>query len=95
MVEMVTQLVIIAILVEALTEVFKSVFKDGRLNKSSILSIVVGLILAFTIDLDLFVTIGLTPTIPVIGVVATGLLISRGANFVHDTMSKINNKGVK
>ena len=95
MVEMVTQLVIIAILVEALTEVFKSVFKDGRLNKSSILSIVVGLILAFTIDLDLFVAIGLTPTIPVIGVVATGLLISRGANFVHDTMSKINNKGVK
>ncbi len=95
MVEMVTQLIIIAILVEALTEVFKSVFKDGRLNKSSILSIVVGLILTFTINLDLFVAIGLTPTIPVIGVVATGLLISRGANFVHDTMSKINNKGVK
>ena len=95
MVEMVTQLVIIAILVEALTEVFKSVFKDGRLNKSSILSIAVGLILAFTIDLDLFVAIGLTPTIPVIGVVATGLLISRGANFVHDTMSKLSNKGVE
>ena len=95
MVEMVTQLIIIAILVEALTEVFKSIFKDGRLDKSSILSIVIGLILAFTINLDLFVAIGLVPTIPFIGVVATGLLISRGANFVHDTMSKVGNKGVK
>ena len=95
MVEMVTQLIIIAVLVEALTEVFKSIFKDGRLDKSSILSIVVGLILAFTINLDLFVAIGLVPTIPFIGVVATGLLISRGANTVHDVISRINNKELK
>ena len=95
MVEMVTQLIIIAILVEALTEVFKSIFKDGRLDKSSILSIVVGLILSFTINLDLFVAIGLVPTVPFIGVVATGLLISRGANTVHDVISRINNKELK
>lgn len=95
MVEMITQLIIIAVLVEALTEVFKSIFKDGRLDKSSILSIVVGLILAFTINLDLFVAIGLVPTIPIIGVVATGLLISRGANTVHDVISRINNKELK
>lgn len=95
MVEMITQLIIIAVLVEALTEVFKSIFKDGRLDKSSILSILVGLILAFTINLDLFVAIGLVPTIPIIGVVATGLLISRGANTVHDVISRINNKELK
>lgn len=95
MVEMITQLIIIAVLVEALTEVFKSIFKNGRLDRSSILSIVVGLILAFTINLDLFVAIGLVPTIPFIGVVATGLLISRGANTVHDVISRINNKELK
>lgn len=95
MLEMVTQLIIIAVLVEALTEVFKSIFKDGKLDKSSILSIVVGLILAFTINLDLFVAIGLVPTVPFIGVVATGLLISRGANTVHDVISRINSKELK
>lgn len=95
MVEMVTQLIIIAILVEALTEVFKSMFKDGKFEKANIVSIVVGLLLAFTINLDLFEVIGLIPMIPYVGVVATGLLISRGANVVHDVMSKINNKEVE
>lgn len=88
--EMIVQLVVLGTLVESLTEVLKLLFVDGKLNKSQLVSIVVGLVLAFTINLDLFIAIGLSPVIPYVGIVAAGILISRGGNYVHDFISRIN-----
>lgn len=87
------ELLILAILVESLVQIIKSLFDNGKLNRTVLVSIVVGLLLAFTIGLDVFSILGLEARIDFVGVIATGLLISRGANFVHDLIEKLNNIG--
>ena len=49
------ELLILAILVESLVQIIKSLFDNGKLNRTVLVSIAVGLLLAFTIDLDIFV----------------------------------------
>ncbi|ABI68436.1 hypothetical protein Swol_1126 [Syntrophomonas wolfei subsp. wolfei str. Goettingen G311] len=34
--------------------------------------------------IDLFATVGLPINIPYLGLILTGIIISRGANFIHD-----------
>ena len=82
-------LVTSAILVESLVEILKSVFKDNKLNKAVIVSIIVGLLIAFTLDLDLFKLLNLQARIDYVGIVATGLIISRGSNYAHELLDKL------
>ena len=37
---------------------------------------------------------GINLSIPLIGWILTGVLMSRGANFIHDLFNKIGDKGV-
>lgn len=82
-------LVTMGILVEAVVEVIKSVYNEGQVNKTVILSIFVGLLFAFTLRVDLFALLGIDTHIAYVGTVASGLIVSRGANFVHDLIDKL------
>lgn len=85
-----TQIIIMAFLVEAIWETLKMTWQENKLSKDRIGALVVGLIIAFAINVDLFVTIGLEPVFKHIGVIATGILISRGGNYIHDLFSLLN-----
>lgn len=85
----VTQLAIMAFLVEALWETLKMTWQEGKLKKDRVGALVSGLIIAFTINIDLFMTIGLEPNFKYVGVIATGILISRGGNYIHDLFKLI------
>ena len=82
-------LVTLGILVEAIVEVLKSVYQDGKVNKVVVLSLIIGIIIAFTMDIDMFELLGHEPQIQYVGIVATGIIGSRGANFVHDFIEKL------
>ena len=86
-------LITMGILVEAVVEVIKSIYENGKINKTVILSIFVGLLFAFTLGVDLFSLLGIDTHIAYVGTVATGLIVSRGANFVHDLIDKLQTIG--
>lgn len=48
-------------------------------------SALVGVVVAYSYQVDLIALLGLAPQ-SVVGVVLTGLVIGRGANFVHDLL---------
>lgn len=54
-----------------------------------IVSIVLGVVVAIGFGVDLFAMFGLTSTIPYLGTVLSGLLMSRGANYINDILAKI------
>lgn len=54
-----------------------------------IVSIVLGIVVAVGFGVDLFAMFGLTSTIPYLGTVLSGLLMSRGANYINDILAKI------
>ena len=84
-----TQLVLAAILVEAIWENCKMIWKDGKFNINMIGSLILGIIVCSFANLDLFKITGIGLNIPVLGCILTGIIVSRGANFVNDLLKKI------
>ena len=80
----------LAIVVEALITYAKQIAQEKRLCWEYVLSIVlgVGLCLIYRIDL-ITLALGIEGQIPYVGQIITGIIISRGSNFVWDIWQKI------
>lgn len=85
-----SQLVIIAVLVEAIWENIKRVYTGNGVDKSVVGSLGVSILVCVTTGADLFVIIGLPLAIPFLGSVLTGIITARGANFVNDLFTRLN-----
>ena len=83
------QLIIVAILVEAIWENIKMVYQGGKLLISRIGSLVISIIICVIANVDIFPVVGISMSIPFIGSILTGIVVSRGANFVNDLFSKL------
>lgn len=83
------QLIIVAILVEAIWENIKMVYQEGKLSVSMIGSLVISIIICVVANVDIFPVVGVSMSIPFIGSILTGIVVSRGANFVNDLFSKL------
>lgn len=87
------QLVVVAMLVEAIWENLKMIWQEGKFNWNMVGSLVVGIGLCLLTGADIFPVVGLGFSVPYIGSAVTGIIVSRGANFVHDLLSKLGKKG--
>lgn len=87
-------IITIALLVEAIWETLKMVWQDGKANVNTIGALVVGILISILAKLDIFAIQGISLSVPVIGYVLTGILLSRGANFIHDLFNKMGDKEV-
>lgn len=83
------QLIIVAILVEAIWENIKMVYQEDKLSKSMIGSLVISILICVVANVDIFPVVGVSMSIPFIGSILTGIVVSRGANFVNDLFSKL------
>lgn len=88
----VTQVIFLAIIAEALWETLKMTWQDGKVSIDRIGAILISLILAFKTQFDVLLMIELSNELSIVGVAVTGILISRGANFIHDLFNRINQK---
>jgi hypothetical protein len=73
-----------AIIVEGIIAYVKTFFVNGKFQWQMITSLVLGIVVALAYSLDLLVLCGLESNIPLIGQVLTGILLSRGANYIAD-----------
>lgn len=83
------QLIIVAILVEAIWENIKMIFPNKKVSISMIGSLVIAILVCILTSADIFPVVGLTITIPFIGSILTGIIVARGANFVNDIFTKL------
>ena len=86
------QLIIIAILIEAIWENIKMIWQNGKLSIDMIGSLVLSILVCILTRADIFPILGIGLVIPFVGNVLTGIIVSRGANFIHDLFTKIQNK---
>lgn len=84
-------LLVIALLGEAIWETLKMVWQTGKLSTDKIGAIIIGIALAVGSGLDIFTVVGISLRVPYLGMILTGILISRGANFIHDLLASISN----
>lgn len=88
-------IITIALLVEAIWETLKMVWKDGKANVNTIGALIVGVGVSILAKIDIFAMQGISLSIPLVGWILTGILMSRGANFIHDLFNKIGDKVVQ
>ena len=87
-------IITIALLVEAVWETLKMVWQEGKININTIGALIVGIAVSILAKIDIFAMQGITLSIPLIGWILTGILMSRGANFIHDLFNKLGDKEV-
>lgn len=85
----------LAVVTEALVEYCKSIGKAfvGRDTKSALTqlaAITASVLLCLAAGADLFQVVGITFAWPWVGIVLTGILGSRGANYLSDLLTKIH-----
>ena len=82
-------LVIVAAIVESTWENLKPIWKTGEIDLNKVGTLVLGVLVAVYAGVDIFEIIGLPLALPIAGAVLTGILVSRGANVVHDLIGII------
>jgi len=83
------QLIVLAMIGEAVWETLKMTWQQGKFSIDKIGALIIGLLIAIGTGLDLFELVQIPIAIPYLGLILTGVLLSRGANFVHDLLKKI------
>ena len=80
------------VLVEAIVEVFEAGLPDNITPPSwlwPVVSSVIGVAMCVMANVDALTALGVEIAVPFIGQVITGLLVSRGSNFLHVIWKRI------
>ena len=88
-------LLVLATIGEAVWETLKMAWQDKKRTVDRIGALVVGILIAFATGVDILSLVNLPSKIPALGLILTGILISRGSNFVHDILASIDNVHIK
>lgn len=83
------KLIIIAILIEAIWENLKMIWQEGKFNINMLGSLILGIVVCIVTKISIFEVIGFEISINIIGYILTGVIVSRGANFVNDLFSRL------
>ena len=84
-----SQVVILAVMVEAIWENIKRAYADS-LQPSVIGSLVISILVCVLAGVDVFEIIGLPLRVAFVGSILTGIIAARGANFVNDLFTRLN-----
>lgn len=86
-------IIAVAILIEGLVQYGKNIADmfyggDKKTAITQLVTIAIGIALAFAFNANMFVPLGLTVN-SYVGMVLTGIVMSRGSNYVSDLISQI------
>jgi hypothetical protein len=90
-----SKIIILAMISEAVWETIKMTWQNGKFSIDRAGAMATGLLLAVTTGIDIMELAGVPTKIPYLGNILTGLLISRGANFIHDILASAGNMNAK
>ena len=77
------------VIVEGIISYASMIIVDKKIHYEVIASAVIGTAITLAYKIDLFAMINVDTSIPYLGCVLTGILISRGSNYVYDLLKKI------
>lgn len=85
----VSKMIMITVLVEGIITYFNEFFVSGNAPWQMIFSLVLGIVVAIAYKFDLPRYLNMEANIPYVGCILTGILISRGSNYIYDLISKL------
>ncbi len=82
-------LFVLAVVVEALVTWLKELFKNGKMQWQVLVALTIGELFAFNYQVDLLAIFGAGGVVPYVGILATGVFLSRGAGYINELVSKL------
>ena len=83
------QIFVMSFVTVSIYDIIKSFYKNNKIDINAIVTAIIGVILSVAAQLDVFALLGINFAIPYLGMVLTGLVISKGSNYVYDFITKI------
>ncbi len=83
-------LVLVAILVESIIEWIKDIVRK-EVQWMDLASLGISFVVLYILGPDIPPIIGFNIEIPVLGIIFLSIIISRGANYVHEVLDRVNN----
>ena len=80
-----------AVVIEGLVSYADMIVTDKKINWKVIGAILLGCLIAFNLRLDFFQILGFEEVNAIVGTILTGILISRGSNYVYELYDKFTN----
>lgn len=84
------QIIIIAFLVEIVTNFIKNLMPDLEPSYIMITAGVIGILISMLTGIGILDTLDISVKLPIFDFIITGIIVSRGANLVHDLADKLN-----
>jgi len=78
-----------SVIIEALITYSNKLFVSHSMCWEIATSLIIGMLMAIAYKLDVFEYFGFTTRIPFLGNIITGILMSRGSNYIFDLISKL------
>ena len=96
--ETIALLIAVAVLVEGLVEYVKTIIKvftegDVKTGITQLCAVGIGILLALITGANIFTALSINVTYSWMGCVLTGILISRGSNYIFDLIKKLQGAG--
>lgn len=82
-------LIFVSIIIEGLISYGKTLVSEKKLQWPVVISMALGVLCAVAFGIDIFDLAGIEAHIPYVGMVLTGVLLSRGSNYVSDILGSI------
>jgi hypothetical protein len=79
----------LAVIVEGIVTYIKEFFVNGKFQWQMLVSIAIGVLVSAAYQVDLLALMGMKTAVPYLGSVLTGILISRGSNYIFDFIKTI------
>ena len=86
----ISKMLMVCIILEGIITYINDFFAIGELHYQMILSLIFGIFIAVAYKIDLLKLADIESEIQYIGCVLTGILFSRGSNYVHDILKTLN-----
>lgn len=83
--------ILLSIIIEGIITYANEWFTNG-IQWKQLTSVVLGVIIAVVYKADLIALFGITTPIPYIGCALTGILLSRGSNYIFDFIKQVIDK---
>lgn len=85
---MMVKVIILSLLAEAIWENLRMTFEDGKFSINRLGALIISIVVAVGTKINIFEILDFE-MFGILGSILTGVLISRGANVVHDLLKKI------
>lgn len=77
-------LIVIAMFIEAFISYAQTVYTQGRIQWQIVLAFIIGAAVCYDTEVNFFSIVGLSEKFPIIGIIATAVVVCRGSNYLFE-----------